>query len=110
MTIINASKLPHAVFIYNCIFDGRRKQTYFGLLEIFPYASIVNIAVHSSRFSNHQLISSLFSTSPTLLIYDGSSKGRKSTFFTLSKLVVENNYNKESVIGLTIEQKIYEVQ
>ena len=33
------------VFIFNCIFDGRRKQMDTGLLKIHTYASIVNITV-----------------------------------------------------------------
>ena len=97
------------VFIFNCIFDGRRKQMDTGLLQIYPYASIVNITVHSPRFSNNQLFSSLYQN-PTFFIRDISFKGRKATFFTLSKLVVENNYNKWSAINLNIQQNIYEAQ
>ena len=101
------------VFIFNCTFDGRRKQMTTGLFQIRPFASIVNITLHSSRFSNHQFMSSNVFADPTFSIFDSAFKGRKATFITLSKLLVENNYNRESAIGLTPyfrRKKPYEVK
>ena len=98
------------VLIFNCTFDGRRKQMTAGLLHINPFASILNITVHSSTFSNHQLISSNVHD-PTFFILDSSFIRPKAVFITLSNLLVENNNNKQPAIGLTLTKEIlYQVQ
>ena len=88
------------VLIFNCTFDGRRKQMNAGQLQISPFASILNITVHSSTFCNHHLISSNV-YDPTFSILDSSFIRQKAAFITLSNLLVENNYNKQPAIGLT---------
>ena len=100
-----------AVYIFNCTFDGKRKQFTSGLLQIKPDASILNITVCLSTFSNHQLISSNVDMNPTFSIFDNGFNRPKAASITLSKLLVENNNNKQPAIELTLKREIpYEVQ
>ena len=103
----NVSVPTNQVFIFNCVFDGQHKQLWQELLAIKIDAVVVNITVQSSMFSNHYGVpKGRKKTLPVFLLYDNSYVHKKiTTFISLNKLLVENNYSPFSGIHLTHQLK-----
>ena len=87
------------VFISNCIFNGERKQMCSDTLKINTVATIVNITVRFSKFSNHYGICKQGNPG-TLTIYDKNVRGRNATLIVLKKLIFENNHSNLPAIVL----------
>ena len=88
------------VFISNCIFDGRRKQVCAELLYITIHATIVNITVQSSTFSNHYAIGCKHKQYPSTFWVSDNSYSRRTTTIILKNLLVENNYISKTALKL----------
>ena len=102
----NVSVPTNQVFIFNCVFDGQRKQLWQELLAIKISAVVVNVTVHSSTFSNHYVPKVGKKNLAVFLLHDNSFVHKKiTTLISLNKLLVQNNYSPFSGIHLTHQLK-----
>ena len=85
----------YIVFIWNCTF--RSDRIYSGqkcakLLSISTVSMATNITIRKSVFSNSSGLCEAFS------IYEHTNRHRVTTFITLDGLMVENNWNDQTVV------------